>query len=546
MTDNPKHTVTIIPTMKYHDAPAAIEWLCDAFGFEKLLVVPGENGTIAHAQLTFGKGMIMLGSAVDNEFGKLQKTPRDVGGIGTQSPYITVADADAHYRRAVAAGAEIVADIEDQDHGGRAYSCRDPEGHLWNFGTYDPWLLEHVWKTRSNTMDYPNLETLVDSVCARASDSVGAAMSLDPACYDSAALYELECQRIFLREWLCVGHVDQFPGPGDYRCVDLIGEPLVVVHGQDGEIRVLSRVCRHRSVEVVAGAGNITRFVCPYHAWTYALDGQLVAAPHMQNSERFQLSDICLPEFRTEMWEGFVFVNFDADAKPLGERLSGLTELVKRYRVNDMRTVHEKQYDCEWDWKLMVDNFVEAYHHMGSHRETVEPYYPAKGAVSEPFRPEYGVVHMPRNRKAFEEDDEYLPTIDGLNEDERNRLSVITIYPTHLIALTDHALYWLQVLPKAAGRMVLRACLCVPPETVARQDLKELVKEYFDDFLEVNKEDMEVCAAVQRGLRSRFAQSGRLSHLEEPLTHFYRYLALQLGRQNSAQSLRLGRRQRAR
>jgi uncharacterized glyoxalase superfamily protein PhnB len=130
---------TIIPTLRYRDAAAAIDWLCAAFGFERHLVVPGEGGTIGHAQLTCGNGMIMLGSAADDAFGRLQKTPVEVGGVGTQSPYVIVPDADAHYERAKAAGAAIVYDIRDEDYGGRGYSCRDPEGHLWNFGTYDPW-----------------------------------------------------------------------------------------------------------------------------------------------------------------------------------------------------------------------------------------------------------------------------------------------------------------------------------------------------------------------------------------------------------------------
>ena len=130
---------TIIPTLRYHDAPAAIDWLCRAFGFEQHLIAREENGTVVHAQLTFGNGMIMLGSARDDEFGKLQKTPAQVGGVGTQSPYIIVVDADTHHARAVAAGATIVYALKDEDYGGRGYSCRDPEGHLWNFGTYDPW-----------------------------------------------------------------------------------------------------------------------------------------------------------------------------------------------------------------------------------------------------------------------------------------------------------------------------------------------------------------------------------------------------------------------
>ena len=135
-----KDTASIIPTLRYRDATAAIEWLCRAFGFTKHLVVPGDAGTIAHAQLTYGNGMIMLGSARDDEFGKLQRTPAQAGGIGTQSPYVIVPDADAHLARAVAAGAKVVIPIRDESYGGRGYSCLDPEGHLWNFGTFDPWV----------------------------------------------------------------------------------------------------------------------------------------------------------------------------------------------------------------------------------------------------------------------------------------------------------------------------------------------------------------------------------------------------------------------
>jgi len=132
-------TATVIPSLLYHDAIGAIEWLCRAFGFEKRLVVPGPNSTIAHAQLVFGNGMIMLCSAESFEFTDLLKSPRDVGGVGTCEPCVCVTDADAHHARAKAAGAEIVSQLEDKPYGGRGYSCRDPEGHVWHFGTYDPW-----------------------------------------------------------------------------------------------------------------------------------------------------------------------------------------------------------------------------------------------------------------------------------------------------------------------------------------------------------------------------------------------------------------------
>ena len=128
----------IIPALRYVDAPAAIEWLCAAFGFEKHLVVPGEDGGIAHAQLTFRNSMIMLGSVREGEYDDLLIQPTNAGAV-TQAPYVIVDDVDAHCARARAAGAEIVMEPADQDYGGRLYICRDSERHLWNFGSYDPW-----------------------------------------------------------------------------------------------------------------------------------------------------------------------------------------------------------------------------------------------------------------------------------------------------------------------------------------------------------------------------------------------------------------------
>jgi len=137
-----KHTTaTVIPCLRYRNAPVAIEWLCAAFGFEKQAVYPNDDGTIAHAQLTFGNGMIMLGSVLEKktEWGNLIKQPDEIGGAETQSAYVIVADADTVYARAKAAGATMVVEIKDEDYGGRGFSCYDLEGHLWNFGTYDPW-----------------------------------------------------------------------------------------------------------------------------------------------------------------------------------------------------------------------------------------------------------------------------------------------------------------------------------------------------------------------------------------------------------------------
>lgn len=139
MTSIPKQTLcTVVPCLRYRDAPAAIKWLSDTFGFTPQLVVPNDDATIAHAQLTFGNGMIMLSSVFNTEFGRLMKQPAEVGQFVTQSTYLVVNDADQVYGRVLESGAEVLLEIKDEDYGGRGFTCRDPEGHIWSIGTYDP------------------------------------------------------------------------------------------------------------------------------------------------------------------------------------------------------------------------------------------------------------------------------------------------------------------------------------------------------------------------------------------------------------------------
>jgi uncharacterized glyoxalase superfamily protein PhnB len=126
--------------MSYRNAAKAIDWLCATFGFERHAVYEGEAGTIMHAELSFGNGMIMCGTKKDSQFGRLIKQPDEIDGCETQTAYVIVTDADALYARVTAAGAEILLDIKTEDYGGRGFTCRDLEGHIWNFGTYDPWV----------------------------------------------------------------------------------------------------------------------------------------------------------------------------------------------------------------------------------------------------------------------------------------------------------------------------------------------------------------------------------------------------------------------
>ena len=130
---------TIIPCLRYRDPHAAIDWLCQAFGFERHAVHENDEGEVEHAQLAYGCGMVMLGGVRDNDFGRHIAQPDEIGGRETQCACVTVGDCKAHYEQAKAAGAAIVDDYAEMDYGGAGYSCRDPEGHLWYIGSYDPW-----------------------------------------------------------------------------------------------------------------------------------------------------------------------------------------------------------------------------------------------------------------------------------------------------------------------------------------------------------------------------------------------------------------------
>lgn len=131
---------TVIPGLRYRNAPAMIDWLCRVFGFEKQVVIPGPEGVVLHAQLTFGNGMIMIGSVGSGTASSnLLKQPDEVGGAETQAPYLVVTDIDAIYARAQAAGARILIELEDKGFGGKGFCCADPEGHIWHLGTFDPW-----------------------------------------------------------------------------------------------------------------------------------------------------------------------------------------------------------------------------------------------------------------------------------------------------------------------------------------------------------------------------------------------------------------------
>jgi len=168
--------------------------------------------------------------------------------------------------------------------------------------------------------------SLFAGVLAAAAKPREQSTTLPAAAYTDPAFYEFEKAEIFAKEWISLCHISQIPNPGDFVRVDLCGEPMLVVRGKDSAIRVLSRTCRHRGMDLMPSGfghpdeGNKRVILCPYHLWSYDLGGKLVGAPEMQQAEGFDRSEVCLHEFRSEIWEGFVFATLSADIAPLAEK----------------------------------------------------------------------------------------------------------------------------------------------------------------------------------------------------------------------------------
>jgi phenylpropionate dioxygenase-like ring-hydroxylating dioxygenase large terminal subunit len=361
---------------------------------------------------------------------------------------------------------------------------------------------------------------LTDVEIARIRAPLNESWTLPPSAYIDPAVWERERETIFARDWICVARVEQLPEPGDYLCTDLPGQPIVITRGRDGKLRALSRICIHRAMPVVSGQGNATRFVCPYHNWTYELDGRLRSAPMMDGVADFEPDRCSLPELGLEIWNGFVFVNLDPSAEPLSPRLAGLAQLIERYDYGDLVIAATTEFDSPWNWKILVENFMEAYHHIGPHRTTFEPFFPAReSTVPDNGGAPWTFLRMPAKpvsedaasaAAAVADDPGIFPR---LTEAERHQLLAMNVYPTLLFAASDSGGVWYQAEPTAHDAMHLHIHYLLPREIAATLD--DAAREAIIEQVRViHREDIAVNEGPWRGFHAALTSQGRLSTFE--------------------------------
>lgn len=357
--------------------------------------------------------------------------------------------------------------------------------------------------------------------------------TLPAEAYTSEALFQLERERIFWKGWMAVGHVAQLPKVGDYFSIDMLNEPMMVVRGED-RIRVLSRVCLHRWAPVASGEGNTNLFRCPFHRWAYSLDGQLKAAPFMEQANGFDPAACKLHEYRSEIVLGTIYVNFSGDAEPLAPQLTGLAADVANIPMDDLTVGFTLSFPCPFNWKIAVETFMECYHHIGAHSKTLEPKERGGDSWGVPMDdPDQGWIALRHPLRADLPTSEMLvpglPVFEGWTDEQLRTGNLYTVFPNHIFGTSGNAVRWTTLIPKSATETWWIRHHLVHKDALKNPEFAEIMERAKAFGKVVADEDVSVNTLQNIGAKSAFAQPGRLSHLEMPVWQLANWVRDKLG-----------------
>ena len=356
--------------------------------------------------------------------------------------------------------------------------------------------------------------------------------------YCDPAVLAAEHRALFAAEWICVGRTADIPARGDYLTaeVPLGGDTtagdtsghrsVIVLRGDDGEVAAFDNVCIHRGAQLLEGCGTTARITCPYHAWAFRLDGGLIGGPYMQRTEGFTPGEHQLVALPVEVWEGFVFISQAADPAPLAPRLTGLTEVLAPYRLAGYVPVHQQVDVWATNWKLLVENFMDAYHVFKVHQGT----FAANGdnTLDTTLYPgtEAWAHHVVVHDKG---DDIAHPDNTTLQGPWRKAIVLGAVFPTHVMQVQPDWLWYLQISPLGTDRCRIRWDVSVAPEMLAAQtDPDAYVAELLALLNAVNAEDQPIVEGIRSGVERPQFPRGPLSYLERNVHDFDAYVARRL------------------
>jgi Rieske 2Fe-2S family protein len=363
----------------------------------------------------------------------------------------------------------------------------------------------------------------------------GLERTLPRDCYLSDRLFQLERERILYREWLCAAREEEIPHPGDYLVRDVAGESVLVVRTKVGGLAAHYNVCRHRGSQLVPGGGRGSfsgGIRCPYHSWTYTLDGALRTAPFLEESDGLARSDLSLHPVGVDSWGGFIFLHLtpaDAEARgaTLPSQLEGVPDRLRRYPLRELRVAKRIEYGVEANWKVLLENYNECYHCGPVHPELCRlvPSFKHRGGADLDW--ERGIPHREGAWTFTGSGTSTRAPFDGLNQDERVRHKGELVYPNLLLSLSAEHVAAFTVWPHAPGRTTVVCEFLFHPHEMAKPDFDPTDAVEFWDL--VNRQDWAICESVQRGMASRVFRTGYYAPMESASLDIRRYVRERLG-----------------
>ena len=354
----------------------------------------------------------------------------------------------------------------------------------------------------------------LEEIKKQAEASVEVARALPFGIYHERSIYELERERLFNAEWIFVCTESELPQSGDYLALRIAGEPLVIIRGEDGELRALSNVCRHRGTILLdQGFGHVQqRFSCPYHAWTYDDRGQLIGVPFSGGMD-LDKGAHCLPQFRLSAWNGLIFVNLDKNAESLDLRNAGMIPYLKCYDSHRFDTAYlggRETWNC--NWKIAFENAMESYHVFEVHRDTLEPYTPTKDAFYVEGQPGWTIT----GGKIQGGSNKLVNWLIGGSTENDDHYLLFSISPSLVGVLTYESFDWLSILPLEPNRCSVRSGSL----SMAGGGTDKGSQSFFEKFL---AEDRTICERNQQGMLARQTCGGKLVEIERIVVDFHQY-----------------------
>jgi len=347
-------------------------------------------------------------------------------------------------------------------------------------------------------------------------------MSMPPSFYKDEAMMTIEVEELFINGWLCVGRAEEVPEIGDYYTLELFGEPLIVTRNSGNDVVVLSNVCRHRGSQLLTGKGNNKRITCPYHRWSYDLDGHLLAAPLVDKTEGFEKKHCSLPNFKTHLWFGWVFVNLSGTADEFEASNLGANQYLENYHPEEMRSIQPTTEEWQVNWKCLAENFLEGYHLTPVHLKTLHPMVPTRLCEKIPAGEGYTGYKAHFNEK-YEGRTDVHP---DMSEEECRKSQMIWVYPGFVVAMSPNSAVYMSITPTGPTDLKVRW------DVIAREATFESdeAQNRYDFAASFNAEDRDRLLDVQKGMSSRYAKRGYLApiDLEGTVWDFYKFMSRKL------------------